>query len=80
MKYKHFDFLVEEMSDKDAESLLDVIILHVEEKRLYMGGGFQPASDEDYEPLKLIKGHVREIWRELVFGLELARREFWRGW
>lgn len=65
MEYKRFDFLVEEMSDEDAEKLLDAIILNVEAKGLHMGGGFKPVTDADMEFWPVVKGHLRGIWEEI---------------
>lgn len=66
MKYKHFDLLIENMSDEDAEALLDEIILKVEAKGLRMGGGFAPESDADHEFWQVMKRHARGIWDEVA--------------
>ena len=66
MQYKHFDFLVEEMTEEDAEKLLDEIILKVEAKGLHMGGRFEPVCDADMEFWPVVKKHALEILEEVM--------------
>lgn len=47
MKYKKFNFLVENMSDKQAKFLLDLINALVVLFGLKMGGGFSSTNDEE---------------------------------
>lgn len=49
MRYKEFSFVVEEMTDEQAEQLLEEIIDFVEKHGLSMGGGYRPTTDADYE-------------------------------
>lgn len=48
MKYQHFDFVVEEMTEDQANDLLDVILAFAEAHGLSLGGGFHQTSDADY--------------------------------
>jgi len=45
---KHFDFIVEKMSDETADVLWDMIINFVEDRGLYMGG-VSMSCDVDIE-------------------------------
>lgn len=48
MKYQHFDFVVENMTPAQAESLLDTILAFVEAHDLNLGGGVHETTDDDY--------------------------------
>lgn len=47
-KYQHFDFVVEGMTEAQAEALMDNILAFVEANELSLGGGYHQTSDEDY--------------------------------
>ena len=48
MEYQHFDFTVENMTEAQAESLLDIILAFAEALGLSLGGGYHPTTDSDY--------------------------------
>jgi len=48
MLYKHFEFVVEQMTDEQADSLLEFIERYVQANRLSMSGGFISTADADY--------------------------------
>ena len=79
MQYRHFDFLVEEMSETDAQQLLDEIILRVEMRGGRMGGGFAAVSDADMEFWPVVKKHAGEIGSEIKAQVEgwLAQMDGW---
>ncbi|HEY5573889.1 MAG TPA: hypothetical protein VIK64_12790 [Anaerolineales bacterium] len=48
MNYMEFSFLVEAMTEEQADELLDEIISKVEALGLKMAGGFNLTTDADY--------------------------------
>lgn len=48
MNYQHFDFVVENMSDAAAATLMSTIQALVDALGLTMGGGVLPETDADY--------------------------------
>ena len=49
MSYIEFSFVVERMTEEQADELLGEIISKVEALGLKMAGGFHPTNDADYE-------------------------------
>lgn len=64
MQYKHFDLLVEEMSEEQAAQLLREIIAKVEEEKLHIGGGYTSITDADLEFWPMVRGHVDAVVKE----------------
>ena len=52
---KHFDFIVEKMSDEAADALWDMLINFVEDRGLYMGGISMPCDVDTEEVADVIK-------------------------
>lgn len=46
--YQHFDFVVEDMTEEQAQALMRTIVSIAETLGLYVGGGCHPTSDADY--------------------------------
>jgi hypothetical protein len=49
VNYIEFSFVVERMTEQQADDLLSEIISKVEDLGLQMAGGFHPTTDADYE-------------------------------
>ena len=49
MNYIEFSFVVEQMTEEQANKLLNEIISKVEALGLKMAGGIHPTTDADYE-------------------------------
>lgn len=48
MDYQHFDFVIENATDAQAEALMNVILAIVDVLGLSLGGGYHKTSDDDY--------------------------------
>lgn len=48
MNYQHFDFVVENMTEAQAVSLMGIILASMDAMGLSLGGGYHQTSDEDY--------------------------------
>jgi len=52
-----FDFVVENITQEEADELINSIIKWVEEYNTYMGGGFSPVTADDEESDDEQEGH-----------------------
>ena len=46
--YQHFDFVIEGMTEEQAQALMRTIVSIAETLGLYVGGGYHQTSDADY--------------------------------
>lgn len=46
--YQHFDFVIEEMTEEQAQALMRTIVSIAETLGLFVGGGYHQTGDKDY--------------------------------
>jgi len=46
--YQHFDFVIEEMTEEQAQALMRTIVSIAETLGLFVGGGYHQTSDANY--------------------------------
>ncbi len=57
--YQHFDFVIEEMTEEQAQALMRTIVSIAETLGLYVGGGYHQTTDADYPSTELPSSALR---------------------